>query len=308
MKNNTKKHTLKHALNQKIKNTPKIKLLKILKYNNEKIAFKTIDKFLETKDTYEWLNNGHYDFKYTSEGFLSQLYVEFELYTPEFDLEINEAKKKIKYLTEYNKSNFYIKVQTKWVRDGESITILALVGNSLSYISVNKEELYGLSEEKELELVKEKILSFNDKHKGVVPIFGKIEYFKYNSNYGKTKRIIVNEKNEIEILSNTSISLEFYFNIIENYSYSFKEVFQVDKYTLASQLDLFKNKKIILYDLLINLFREYLQSKYYIEILTNKEKEREIKSFIGRVYNLIGKRFNFIFHTLKQQLLEEYLD
>jgi hypothetical protein len=190
------KTTLKEELNynllKEIKSSKNQKeLIKKLEYKNSKIAIKTINKFIETKDIYDWLNNGHYDFKYNSEGFLSTLCILFELDSQECILEINEVKNKIKYINEYNESKFNLKVQTKWIRTNESITILSLIGNSLLNININPSELYGLSDKEELNLVFEKIKLFNKKNINGLSIFGKIEYYKYQNNYGETRRIFI---------------------------------------------------------------------------------------------------------------------
>jgi hypothetical protein len=298
-----KNTTLKNKLNKLIENTSKNKLIKTLNYNNKTIGFNTLNKFLNTKDIYEWLNNGHYDFKYNSEVYLLKLCKIFEISSKELELEINKARKKINYINNSQTNlKFSLTVRTKWSRTVESITVLSLAGNSLRNLNISKDELYNLNELEELSLVKEKIKEHYLKYKNIVPIFGKVEYFKYISNFNKIYRFKIIE-NKIEELKNKN----YYFRIIENYEYLIKEILKVNnsienKNNINIEIDnLYLSNNLI--GFIKKIFYIYLNENFYYDYLTDKEIINEINLFLSNLTRLLNVDLKYLNVELKREYL-----
>jgi len=299
-----KNTTLKTKLTCCIQNQDNQILIKELGYQNFDKGMNTLNKFIETKDIYEWLNNAHYDLVNSSEGLLSKLCLYFDLINDNTILEIEDAKKKIKFLNEFNKSEFSITIQTKWIRTNESITMLSIAGSSLKSIRIDKEKLYGLTEEQELEFVKSTLKEHYKKHEGKITIFGNIEYYKYTSNFGKIYRLKITEPGLVVMLSKTSITNDFYFKIIENYKYYVEEVFKIDKEYINKKIDLIIEDKITLYEFVCSVYKEYIKTIPGYNEYTNEKKKLMVKSFVLKFQKPFEYSFGFIFVNMKSNLLK----
>jgi len=287
-----KNSALKNILNNHIQLTGIKYIYNNSKYNGIKKCENMVTIFLNSKSIYDWLSNSSFDLVYSSETFLNELCILFNI-KEELLSEISEAKNKISYISGNNISICKVEVQYKWFRTTESITMLSLVANGLTNIYLKKEELYQLTEEEEYSIIKQKILFFHNRYKGFAPIFGKIEYYLYTSSIGKIIRLYINEASTIEKLSNTDIVNEFYFKIIEQYGV-FNKLYEFNSIKLDNILDLLIGRKINLITFIINMFN----------LTSYKNKEKNIEIFINKWDNFMDNKYPFIFKEVKEMIIK----
>ena len=96
-----------------------------LGYSSSKIFTKTIDKFMHTNSSYEWLYNGHYDLVFSSKDFIVALCNAFDVDKNLLNEELKNARK---YHDEVEKFKYsYIYIYTHFRRTSEPIFVLALL-------------------------------------------------------------------------------------------------------------------------------------------------------------------------------------
>lgn len=130
---------LKEILNQKIKDSSHEELKQKLGYQSTKKLENSVNKFLQTKTIYEWLNSGFYDLVYDSIGFLNKLCKEFDIDKKFYNEELEKCQK-LKVEMERFK-DAYIFVNTNFKRVSEPIFALALL-ESKRRVSLYKDEKY----------------------------------------------------------------------------------------------------------------------------------------------------------------------
>lgn len=161
--------------------TNKQEILEHLGYSNIKLGIKTLDSLLNSNSIIEWLQLGHYDFKYSSEEFLYYLFQLLGFY----DLkEIIDKSKNFKSL-----ENSRIIIQTNFKRTNESITILSLA-SSLLNIKINKSILLNLTFKEEKELIYETINNHFKETNGELKLWGKIISYSYYSEIHKREIVV----------------------------------------------------------------------------------------------------------------------
>jgi len=173
---------------------------KQMDYGSLKVGRKTLKAFLNTKNVYEWLKEGHYDLKYASEPFIWKL---VEVLDISFDIakaDIEKAKKRYRTLSAMKDP--YLRAETNFRRNGEFIFAL-MFASAKSRISIHKESLVYKSDEDIFKQIGKKIRNHYKEYKGELPIFGKIKYYRYDHTDGKTYRFTIdgklfNENNEIQ--------------------------------------------------------------------------------------------------------------
>ena len=164
---------------------------KQMDYGSLKVGRKTIKSFLNTKNVYEWLKEGHYDLKYASEPFIWKL---VEVLDISFDIakaDIEKAKKRYRTLSAMKDP--YLRAETNFRRNGEFIFAL-IFASVKSRISVHKESLVYKSNEDIFKQIGKKIRNHYKEYKGELPIFGKIKYYLYDHTDGETYRFTIEGK------------------------------------------------------------------------------------------------------------------
>ena len=100
-------------------------LQKRLGYNSSKTFAKTIDKFMHTNSSYEWLYNGHYDLVFSSKDFFIALCNAFSIDRNTLNKELKNARKYHDEIIKFKDS--YIYIYTNFRRTSEPIFVLALL-------------------------------------------------------------------------------------------------------------------------------------------------------------------------------------
>jgi len=175
-------------------------VIKQMDYGSLKVGRKTLKAFLNTKNVYEWLREGHYDLKYASEPFIWKL---VEVLDISFDIakaDIEKAKKRYRRLSAMKDP--YLRAETNFRRNGEFIFALIFAA-AKSRISIHKESLVYKSDEEIFRSVGQKIKKHYVEYKGELPVLGKITHYLYDHTDGKTYRFTIdgklfNENNEIK--------------------------------------------------------------------------------------------------------------
>lgn len=60
---------IEEIIKSKFRIIPKDEIVAKLGYSSSKKAIEALDKFINFKNLYDWLNSGYYDFKYTALSF-----------------------------------------------------------------------------------------------------------------------------------------------------------------------------------------------------------------------------------------------
>lgn len=130
---------LKQILDEKIKDSSLEELKEKLAYQSTKRLEKSIDKFLETKTIYDWLNSGFYDLVYNAKDFLIKLCTAFEIKENNLQQELINFKNLKIEIEKFEDS--YLFINTNFRRKSESIFVLALLENKRR-ISLYKDERF----------------------------------------------------------------------------------------------------------------------------------------------------------------------
>ena len=99
---------LHKLIKQKLSNASEDTLLKNMGYQSLKIGKRTLEYFLNQKDIFEWLKNGHYDLKYSSESFVIALSKALSIPAEEYLPKIQKAREKIEMLSKMREPVIFI--------------------------------------------------------------------------------------------------------------------------------------------------------------------------------------------------------
>jgi len=179
---------LHKEIKQKLSKKSEDTVIKQMGYESLKVGRKTLNTFLNTKNVYEWLKEGHYDLKYASEPFLWKLMEVLDIPLDFARTDIEKAKKRYRTLSAMKDP--YLRAETNFRRNGEFIFAL-MFASAKARISIHKESLVYKSDEDVFKKIGKKIRNHYKEYKGDLPIFGKIKYYLYDHTDGKTYRFTI---------------------------------------------------------------------------------------------------------------------
>ncbi len=162
-------------------------IAKQLGYNSTKTASKTIQSFLDTKNIYDWLNNAHYDLKYTSIGFFNKLCHIYKIDEEDINNELQEYEKIKAEIKKHQYSSIF--VNTNFKRKNEPIFALAFL-ESKRNIRLDTDILLFKTDDEILDLVSEVVKQHYVKNSGGLAIWGNIVNYVYHNS--DNKRYIFN--------------------------------------------------------------------------------------------------------------------
>ena len=191
---------LHKIIKQKLSESSVDTVIKQMGYSSLKVGRKTLKAFLNSKNVYEWLKEGHYDLKYASEPFVWKLVEVLDISLDIARADIEKAKKRYRSLSAMKDP--YLRAETNFRRNGEFIFAL-MFASAKSRISIHKESLVYKNDEDIFKQIGKKIRNHYKEYKGDLPIFGKIKYYCYDHTDGKTYRFnidgkLFNENNAIK--------------------------------------------------------------------------------------------------------------
>ena len=182
---------LHKQIKQKLLGLSQDTVIKQMEYSSLKVGRKTMKAFLNTKNVYEWLKQGHYDLKYTSESFVWKLVEVLGIPIDMASADIEKAKKR--YQTFSVLKEPYLRAETNVDRRRLSF-FPAMLGFSKSRIHMHKESLVYKTDKDIFENVGEMIKKHYAEYKGELPVLGKIEYYLYDHRDGKTYKFSIDGK------------------------------------------------------------------------------------------------------------------
>ena len=130
-------------------------------------------KITQAKSLDEFLQNGYYDYVYTSENLVLKL---AKIYGFNILDELNQAKKLNDEVKKYK--NSYIYIDTNFKRTTQPIFMLAMM-QGVRYVYFDKKELVFKSLDKQLQFIS-KIVKNHYKKIKKLPLFGEITRYKFN--------------------------------------------------------------------------------------------------------------------------------
>lgn len=146
----------------------------------KKLGYYSLDKFnqallkiTQAKSLDEFLQNGYYDYIYTSENLVLKL---AKIYGLDILDELNQAKKLNDEVKKYK--NSYIYIDTNFKRTTQPIFMLAMM-QGVRYVYFNKKELVFKSLDKQLQFIL-KVVKNHYKNTKKLPLFGEITGYKFN--------------------------------------------------------------------------------------------------------------------------------
>ena len=164
---------LKNCVAQKEKNS----LIQALGYNKIEKGYKTLEAFLDAKSLYEWIKEGHFDFRYSAEEFLLAVAKECSFDEKQIAQEIEKAKKRQIEIAKLQTP--YIFIDTNFKRTTQPIFVLAF-SEGLRRITLDKEDLYDLSKEERLSQVAKLVAKHYKKSGGEITVWGKIHAYNFH--------------------------------------------------------------------------------------------------------------------------------
>ena len=151
----------------------RLNLAKKLGYYNLDKLNQALLKITQAKSLDEFLQNGYYDYVYTSENLVLKL---AKIYGLDILDELNQAKKLNDEVKKYK--NSYIYIDTNFKRNTEPIFMLAMMQGA-RYLYFDKKELAFKSLDKQLQFIS-KIVKNHYKSTKKLPLFGEITGYKFN--------------------------------------------------------------------------------------------------------------------------------
>ena len=151
----------------------RLNLAKKLGYYNLDKLNQALLKITQAKSLDEFLQNGHYDYFYTSENLVLKL---AKIYGLDILDELNQAKKLNDEVNKYK--NSYIYIDTNFKRNTEPIFMLAMM-QGVRYLYFDKKELAFKSLDKQLQFISKVVKNHYKKIKKL-PLFGEITGYKFN--------------------------------------------------------------------------------------------------------------------------------
>jgi len=161
---------------------PKSKIVNKLGYASNKKALEALDKFTSSKDLYNWLHSGYYDFKYTALSFFKKLCEIIDIDKDIVDKVLLDDKKYHAEMERFQDS--YIYVNTNFKRKGEPIFTLAF-SESRRRLKIPLENLLFKTESEVLNSASDFIENHFSTTKGDIGIWGKAVNYVFHHNVNK---------------------------------------------------------------------------------------------------------------------------
>ena len=174
---------LHKIIKQKLTEQSQESVIKQMGYSSLKVGSKTLKAFLNTKNVYEWLKEGHYDLKYASEPFIWKLVEVLNIPHDTAREDIEKAKKRYRTLSEMK--HVYLRAETNFRRNGEFIFAL-MFASAKGRIAIHQESLVYQSDKDTFQRVEKLIQKHYAEYKGKLPILGKITHYLYSHSDGNT--------------------------------------------------------------------------------------------------------------------------
>ena len=179
---------LHKEIKQKLTEQSQDIVIKQMGYSSLKVGRKTLKAFLNSKNVYEWLKEGHYDLKYASEPFVWKLVEVLDISPNMANADIEKAKKRYRILSAMKDP--YLRAEANIDRSRHSFFAFML-GSSKSRIDIDKESLVYKTDEAIFISVGQKIKKHYKEYKGELPVLGKITHYSYDHTDGKTYRFTI---------------------------------------------------------------------------------------------------------------------
>jgi len=152
-------------------------LLMNMGYNDPARSQETLQRFITTNNIYQWLKQGHYDLRYTSQEFLETLMRELDLISIGKD-ELERYHRRLDAIREM-KDTPYIHVNTDLKRGERSHRTLFYMARE-KYITVDKERLALKNISEILSIIGKKVRVHYVVNHGKLRIWGRIEHYLYH--------------------------------------------------------------------------------------------------------------------------------
>ena len=163
-----------------------------LGYTSNKKALIALDKFIDSKNLYEWLHSGYFDFKYTAVAFFKKLCEILDIDKSIVGKTLFEDEKYHAELEKFRYSHIFI--HTNFKRKNEPIFALAFL-ESQRRLKVPIEDLLFKTEKEVLAIVKDFIIKHYYVSKGDLGIWGKVVNYVFHHN--KNQYIFDTEGNRL---------------------------------------------------------------------------------------------------------------
>jgi hypothetical protein len=187
---------LHKIIKQKLTEQSQDSVIKQMGYSSLKVGSKTLKAFLNTKNVYVWLKEGHYDLKYTSEPFVWKLVEVLDISLDIAREDIEKAKQRYRILAEMK--HVYLRAETNFRRNG-GFMLARMVASAKGRIPIHKESLVYQSDEDTFQKLGKMIRKHYKAYKGELPVFGKITHYLYDHTDGNVYNFSVKG----ELLENT---------------------------------------------------------------------------------------------------------
>ena len=189
-------------IKEKIKLQNKTLLTKELGYSNLTKFEKTLNKFLQFENLYQWFEKGHYDLVNTAEDFFIKL-------SKALKIDENTINNEIKNITLYKHEvekfkDSYIFVNTNFKRKNEPIFALALCENQRRISLYKIENLLFKTMDEIFEILSKEIKKHYLQNKGTLKIWGKINSYQIHL-FGKIYVFNINgnlKSNDVIVFEN----------------------------------------------------------------------------------------------------------
>ncbi len=182
---------LHKLIKQKLLEHSQDTVIKQMGYRSLKVGRKTLESFLNSKNVYEWLKEGHYDLKYASEPFVWKLVEVLGIPIDIASADIKKAQKRYQAFSEMKDP--YLRAETNFRRNGEFIFAL-MFASSKSRIAIHKESLVYKTDEDIFDGVGKMIRKHYSEYKGALPVLGMIVYYLYDHSDGNTYKFTIEGK------------------------------------------------------------------------------------------------------------------
>ena len=169
--------TLHQQIKKQVSKISAEELLKKMGYQNPGIGRKALKSLCDAPSIYEFLKEGHFDFKYGSEDFLRKLGEVLDIPQELLENEIAKDKNRIGAIAKMEQP--YIFVNTRFRRNNEPIFALALMERTRN-IQIDKELLFEKNKSEILGLVSQMIQEHYAETDGKLPLWGKIHNYIYH--------------------------------------------------------------------------------------------------------------------------------
>lgn len=173
---------IEEIIKSKLATIPKSEILNKLGYSSNIKALEALDKFISSKDLYDWLHSGHFDFKYTVLSFFKKLCEIIDIDKNIVNKALLDDKKYDAELERFKDS--YIYVNTNFKRKSEPIFALASL-ESQRRLKISPENLLFKEEDEILNIVSNFIANHYSKTKGDIGIWGKAVNYVFHHNGNK---------------------------------------------------------------------------------------------------------------------------